>query len=198
MKRHLPFWPTLVIVLAVAAMIGLGIWQLQRRDEKAQLLANYARAATLPPIAFPVGTGIDRDLLFRRATAFCLRPVSWSARAGRSNRGEQGWSHLATCMTGGAEGPGLIVDMGWSSNSTNPADWRGGPVSGVITADRHDLILVADRAAPGLQPSAPPSMDEIPNNHLSYAIQWFLFAGVALIIYVLALRRRSAEPGGDA
>ena len=38
--------------------------------------------------------------------------------------------------------------------------------------------------------SAPPSPDTIPNNHLSYAIQWFLFAGIALIIYTLALRQR--------
>jgi surfeit locus 1 family protein len=35
-----------------------------------------------------------------------------------------------------------------------------------------------------------PSLDEIPNNHRFYAIQWFLFAGIALAIYILALRKR--------
>jgi surfeit locus 1 family protein len=38
--------------------------------------------------------------------------------------------------------------------------------------------------------SAPPSPDNIPNNHLSYAVQWFLFAGIAGVIYALALRQR--------
>jgi surfeit locus 1 family protein len=31
----------------------------------------------------------------------------------------------------------------------------------------------------------------VPNNHLAYAVQWFLFAGVAAVIYALALRRRT-------
>jgi surfeit locus 1 family protein len=30
----------------------------------------------------------------------------------------------------------------------------------------------------------------VPNNHLAYAVQWFLFAAVASVIYVLALRWR--------
>jgi cytochrome oxidase assembly protein ShyY1 len=198
MTRRLPLIPTLLIGLAVAAMVGLGIWQLDRRDEKERLIAGYARAATLPPVAFPVGRGIDESLMFRKALAFCVRPVSWSARAGRNARGEQGWSHVVTCMTGGAEWPGLIADMGWSSDSTAPQGWRGGPVSGVITADRRDMILVSDMAVAGLQPSAPPSMEDIPNNHLAYAVQWFLFAVVAVVIYGLALQRRRMPPRGDA
>jgi cytochrome oxidase assembly protein ShyY1 len=39
-----------------------------------------------------------------------------------------------------------------------------------------------------LEPSAPPSIEQIPNNHRSYAIQWFLFALIAVVIYLLALR----------
>jgi surfeit locus 1 family protein len=41
-----------------------------------------------------------------------------------------------------------------------------------------------------LAASAPPSPSIIPNNHLSYAVQWFLFAGIAVTIYFLALRQR--------
>jgi surfeit locus 1 family protein len=33
----------------------------------------------------------------------------------------------------------------------------------------------------------------IPNNSFAYAIQWFLFAATALVIYALALRRRRAD-----
>jgi surfeit locus 1 family protein len=53
-------------------------------------------------------------------------------------------------------------------------------------------MLVSDRAAPGLVRSKTPSATDIPNNHRAYAVQWFLFAGVALLIYALALRRRAA------
>jgi cytochrome oxidase assembly protein ShyY1 len=35
-----------------------------------------------------------------------------------------------------------------------------------------------------------PSAADTPNNHLAYAGQWFLFAAAALIIYILAVRRR--------
>lgn len=190
MKR-IPLLPTLIVALAVAAMIGLGIWQLHRAEWKKELLALYQANAGLPPIAFPaVPTRSDERLLFRRATAFCLGPASWTVRAGRNRAGQSGWSHTALCRTG-AEGPGVAVDLGWSSSDVAPRNYKGGPVSGVIGSDRkHILLLVADRAAPGLEPSAPPSMAEIPNNHLAYAVQWFLFAAVAAVIYVLALRRR--------
>ena len=52
------------------------------------------------------------------------------------------------------------------------------------------MRLVAATAAPGLQPSAPPTIEQIPNNHRSYAVQWFLVAALAAAIYLLALRKR--------
>ena len=55
------------------------------------------------------------------------------------------------------------------------------------------LLLIADTPAPGLSANEMPSVDSIPNNHLAYAVQWFLFAGVAVIIYLLALRRRARK-----
>jgi cytochrome oxidase assembly protein ShyY1 len=55
------------------------------------------------------------------------------------------------------------------------------------------MRLVAATAPPGLEPSAPPSIAEIPNNHRSYAVQWFLFALIAVVIYVLALRKKQRD-----
>jgi surfeit locus 1 family protein len=71
-------------------------------------------------------------------------------------------------------------------------DWTGGDVEGVITTDDAAVIRLvsAKPLAPGLEASAPPSPANIPNNHLSYAIQWFAFALIAAVIYALALRRR--------
>ena len=46
--RRLPLLPTLVVAGAVAVMIGLGIWQLQRAAWKERLLAEYARRGGAP------------------------------------------------------------------------------------------------------------------------------------------------------
>jgi cytochrome oxidase assembly protein ShyY1 len=68
----------------------------------------------------------------------------------------------------------------------------------VIAPDsKYGMRLIAAEPAPGLKASAPPSPESIPNNHLAYAVQWFIFAAMAAIIYGLALRRRAKEaPGG--
>ena len=187
----LPSIPTVLVGAAIATMVALGIWQLDRKAEKESLLARYAQASGLPPVAWP-GTP-DDALLYRRATGFCLEPVSWRATAGRNRAGESGWSHIVSCRTGGGEGPGMQIDMGWSQSSDPPQGWQGGEVSGVIAPDRDYLIrLVAVDPAPGLEAGAPPSRDSIPNNHLLYAIQWFFFALAAGVIYILALRKRSS------
>ena len=65
-------------------------------------------------------------------------------------------------------------------------------VDGVIGPDSERTIrLIADDSYPGLQKAQPPSLEDVPNNHLAYAMQWFFFALVAAVIYFLALRRRS-------
>ena len=62
---------------------------------------------------------------------------------------------------------------------------------GIITArGKHDVRLVADPPVAGLAANARPDPQDIPNNHFSYAVQWFLFAATALVIYGLALRKR--------
>ena len=69
MARKLPIIPTIVVAAAVAVMLGLGVWQLQRAGEKQKLLQRYAEAERLPPIAFPTLPLTDEQLpLFRHAT----------------------------------------------------------------------------------------------------------------------------------
>jgi surfeit locus 1 family protein len=196
---RLPFLPTLFVAAAVAAMVGLGVWQIQRAGWKTGLIARYEANAKLPPVAWPALPPADDSLLYRRATGFCLQPTEWRAIAGRNMKDETGWAHIAACRTG-VEGPGMQVDAGWSESSKSP-DWRGGPVSGLIVPDRkHRIRLVADKAAPGLVASRPTAPADMPNNHILYAIQWFFFAIAAAVIYALALRRRQREKlaAGDA
>lgn len=194
MTRRLPVIPTIIVVAAVAVMIGLGIWQLQRAQWKEGLLARYANAEKLPPISWPTTPLRDEQLpLFRHATGVCLRSIGNRAIAGENLSGEPGYVHIVDCATG-AEGPGMSVAVGWSKNPNARVNWAGGPVSGTIAPDsRTRMRLVAASAPPGLQPSAPPSLSSIPNNHRFYAIQWFSFAAIALIIYGLAVRKRRKE-----
>jgi surfeit locus 1 family protein len=199
----LPIIPTLIVALACAAMVALGAWQLRRADEKNTMVARYATAAQLPEMAFPLMQG-GNDPLFRRAGGLCLEPLLPSIEGGKNAKGASGWRHIVVCRTG-AEGPGMAVDIGWSKDFKIKPNWKGGDVRGVIAempshaslfsrmlgkAPPPTLVLIAAPPAPGLQPSAPPNLADVPNNHFGYAVQWFIFAGIAALIYGIALRRR--------
>ena len=211
--RKLPIIPTIIVAAAVAAMIALGFWQLRRADEKEALRARYEQNMTLPAMALPTMGGLDEGLLYRRVTAFCLEVVGWQPSGGRSVTGRTGTRHIAQCRSGGAEGPGFAVDAGVSADPNARPSWRGGEVTGRLVRQAGDAgfldrllgkappprpMIVAERAAPGLEPTAPPEADSFTNNSFVYAIQWFFFAAAAAVIYWLALRRRAAKPGDIA
>lgn len=186
--KKLPLLPTFIVAVAVAVMIALGIWQLQRRTEKEEALARYAAAQGLPPIAWPAAVDPNDPPLFRRSEVRCDSVVGWRAVSGRNLAGDAGWVHIASCGVG--TGLANLV-MGWST-TPDPPVWRGGAVTGFIGTDPDQGVrLIAANPAPGLQPARPPSLDDVPNNHLAYAAQWFFFAAAAAVIYILALRRRS-------
>jgi surfeit locus 1 family protein len=206
---RLPIFPTLVVAAAIAAMIRLGIWQLHRADEKEALRIRYAQNSRLAVMALPVGAPADARLIFRRAGALCLKVTGWEERGGRSAGGMPGTRFLARCATG-AQGPAFLVDMGVSADPRFRPGWTGGNVVGRIVSEpsRAGLVdrilrrgpvppamLIADRAAPGLQPSAQPAPADMPNNSWSYAMQWFFFAAAAAVIYALALRGRRRKGG---
>lgn len=205
MKR-IPLLPTLIVAFAIAAMIALGFWQLQRLHEKEALLAVYARNEVLPAITLP--RFADDRALFRKASALCLETVKWETQSGRDAKGRTGWRQIAQCRAG-AEGPGFWVQLGVATDPNAKPQWRGGKVSGYIThaPDHRPLIaglfdhtpkalmIVADTPLPGLAANSGADLSAVPNNHLAYAVQWFLFAAIAAIIYALALRRRLVAAG---
>ncbi len=199
MKR-IPILPTLLVLLAVGVMVRLGFWQLDRLGQKEALLARYADAAQFSADVQPEQFGGNRDLILYHHTAFVCRAVTTrSAIAGLSAKGESGIAHTVLCQadrassTAGTGFP-ITVTLGWSSNPAPPA-WDGGPVSGTIAPmGKTGVRVVADPPLASLAANARPDPANIPNNHLSYAAQWFLFALTALAIYALALRKRLAAP----
>lgn len=187
MIRRLPVFATLVVLGAVAVMLWLGFWQLDRKAEKEELIARYAAAQGLSAeVAWPAPPEAEQ-ILYRRARLVCAEVTGRTAIAGQNAAGESGQAQVADCRLAGG-GTARVV-LGWSRNPAPPA-WNGGEVSGWIAPGPR---LVADPPLAGLAANARPDPSDIPNNHLSYAVQWFLFAAVALVIYGLALRKRLAQ-----
>src|SRR5205085_12030025 len=91
MTRRVPVLASLVVAAAVAVLIGLGVWQLQRAKWKEGLLARYEQAEKLPPITWPtIPLKNDQLPLFRHATAMCLKPVGKRAIGGENRQGDPG------------------------------------------------------------------------------------------------------------
>ncbi|MEN9682623.1 MAG: hypothetical protein RLZZ427_374 [Pseudomonadota bacterium] len=187
--RRVPIVPTLIVLLAAAVMVRLGFWQLDRLHQKEALVARYAAALhdqrIVPLAALPVGAELD----YRRVVLTCPQPGAAEVRAGHNSHGETGWAHSVRCPLGSGS---IAVVLGWSDN---PGDvvWAGGAVRGVLAPA--GARVIANPPLAGLAANANPDPADIPNNHLAYAVQWFLFAATALLIYGLALRKRLAAPG---
>ncbi len=209
MIGRIPLLPTIIVGLAVVLMIALGVWQLDRRHEKEAAMGQYQANLSLPETAYPANP-TDPTYLFRTVKAHCLRVTGWQTKGGQMPGGQPGWRQIATCATG-AEGPGLVVDIGMTADPKGKPDWSGGDVSGSATWEPDSssalarwlgkpvplrLMIVSHTGLAGLKPSPRPDPAEVPNNHLAYAVQWFLFAGVAVIIYPLALRYRRKNRAG--
>lgn len=173
-------------------MIALGFWQLGRKAEKEALLERYTRAESMSAeVPWPRAPADFPAALYRHARLDCAEVETIDAVAGRSIAGRAGWAQIAQCRL--ADGSAAAVALGWSARPVTP-QWAGGPVGGFIgPAGKTGVRLVASPAQAGLDQLAAPDPANLPNNHLSYAVQWFAFAATALVIYVLALRARRAN-----
>ncbi len=201
-----PIIPTIIAGLAVATMIGLGIWQLQRKAEKeAQLVVLWANMQK-PAVAFEMKGPVTDDKLYRKSSVVCLRPVKWIQRSGSDSTGKTGYRYIADCATG-AEGPGALIVLGVGDAPDQKVPWKGGIVNGLITQepDGRSLIeklftakrvlrpmIVSSTGLGGLRAAKTPTPAGVSNDHLLYAIQWFFFAFAASVIFVLAVRKKMA------
>ncbi len=189
---RIPLIPTVIVAAAIATMVALGFWQLGRMDEKAALIARAEQSLAMSAeVEYPRDPDALEGALYRRTTIECVEIEGVTTVAGTSQRGEKGVAQRASCAL--ADGTKLRVDLGFSRNPA-PVDWGGGTVRGTIAPGGR--IVAAENVA-GLELLAPPDPRDLPDNHLAYAGQWFFFALTALVIYILALRRRSTRARAD-
>jgi cytochrome oxidase assembly protein ShyY1 len=187
MTRKVPFLPTLVVLIAVGVMIRLGFWQVDRLHQKQEMLVQFA-AAEADRTVHPLTPGAA-PLPYSLVSADCAKVSAIAPQSGQNAARQAGWAQVASCELAG--GRHVQVVLGWASQPAQ-VSWQGGTVRGIWLARGKDGgAIIANPPLAGLAANAVPDPANIPNNHLAYAVQWFAFAGVALVIYALALRKRA-------
>ena len=150
--RRVPVLASAVVALAVALMIGLGFWQLQRLGQKQALLARYAAAQVQSdPVEWPADPQAATSLLYRHSQLTCTAVRDHSSIAGRNRQGESGVSQTATCALPG--GGSALVVIGWSRSPNAGAAWQGGDV---WASSRRGRASWQTRRWPGWRPTRCP------------------------------------------
>jgi surfeit locus 1 family protein len=143
--RRFPLGLTLVVGVAFAILIGLGVWQLKRLAWKQDLLAKVAalRVAPARPIdAVLTVAAQGGDVDYRRVSADCQAWAGPSRDAYRyALRDDQvGWRLISSCHLTGAPYDGVLLDRGLvmrlmgAMSPTAAAYPAAGSVVGVLQA----------------------------------------------------------------
>ena len=105
-------WLTLCALLAIAVLLGLGTWQLQRLEWKRDLIAERDAQLEVPAIALPDPVEAPEVLEFRRVTlSGRFLHAGELHQGGRTHRKQVGF-HLVTPLLLD-DGRTLLVDRGW-------------------------------------------------------------------------------------
>ncbi len=237
-----PAWGVALAVLAVAAFVALGYWQLGRAREKQALFDAFMQGSQGTVDA----TGFAFDALARYQHVRLHGRYDTTRQILLDNMpsvtGQPGYRVLTPFER--ADGRGwVLVDRGWlplgtSREALPDVTVPGNPreVSGILDVLPIPGLRVGPAAAPGargwprvllfptqadvesalgravesrivlLDAGAPdgferkwrPALGFGPERHLGYAIQWFAFALVAVVLFVaLNLRRVDADQEPD-
>jgi surfeit locus 1 family protein len=209
-------WTPLLLGVGVATVCArLGVWQLHRLGERRALNARVEARLDEPPLELTSGvTALSADSLrYRRAVAHGVFTFDdQRVERGRSYLGEPG-VHVLTPLRF-ADGTGVLVVRGWTyspdaatvdldslseTDTTTaigvllPAVGRGAIVPESVSVG-YPLLPVLLRRTDTV-PGTPPALVPVPlpplsnGPHLSYAVQWFSFATIAVVGGVILARR---------
>jgi len=153
MSFQFRLWPTIVMLVMMGILIGLGTWQVQRLAWKTKLLATIAARTNADPVDLPPVIAEPKDWAFRRVHAaghFADDKALWLY--GRTFDGKAG-IHLLVPLTlddGGA----VLVDRGFVPFVENSALAPHGAEDGRVEVD--GIVRLPEPAGwflPAAQPS---------------------------------------------
>jgi surfeit locus 1 family protein len=204
-------WLPLVAAVVVAAVcVRLGLWQLNRLEQRQARNATIAAAFREPPVVAGIAIR-DSVVRFRRASVHGQWDYSRESTIGGRTRNGSPGVHVVTPVTL-TDGTKVLVNRGWvyspDARTVDLPRWHEGAEADLVGyvgelpaslrgSDPRPLYIVAlaDSTAPQTAVSdrparlgAPAFTDEGP--HLNYAVQWFSFAAIALIGTPLVVRRQ--------
>jgi cytochrome oxidase assembly protein ShyY1 len=193
---------TLLVLVVAAVCVRLGFWQLDRLDQRRDRNALVEARANQEAGPLPAD---PEDALYRRVTIRGVYDVDdQSIQGGRALEGRPGEHVLTPLRTD--DGSEVLVNRGWIPNNAatrSEAPAEAAPPAGEVTVTgvvlpgkdgRYPVTIRLERQEPpqpGDLPTALGSeaLDLGDGPHLSYAVQWFLFATVGLVGWPLLLRR---------
>jgi surfeit locus 1 family protein len=151
--RRFPWGLTLAVIPAMALLIGLGVWQVQRLHWKEGLIAAAEAARELPPVPLDQIRGLGDKAEFRQVLLPCTMDTRPYVELQSIHDGEPGVRLISECE-------GYLVDLGFVSEtiSARPAQ---------ATHEPKDLVpypVAVARLAP-----PPNGMEPPPNNGRFYA-----------------------------
>ncbi|MBN2387935.1 MAG: SURF1 family protein [Anaerolineales bacterium] len=128
---HRGWWTTLLMFAAVAVMVRLGVWQLDRLEARRAFNAQVTAMQAAPPLVLEGAANVAEltAMEYRSASAtgvydfanqIALRNQYWGDPDGRA---EYGYHILTPLIL--AEGTAVLVDRGWVAGEYDrPASWR--------------------------------------------------------------------------
>jgi surfeit locus 1 family protein len=133
MRRHL-LWPTAMAVPALAVLLGLGTWQLQRHEWKSALIAAREAALAAPPIALPSSFDAARHA-FRRVRLEGRFLHEREMHTGpRTRDGQAGLEVITPLLLD--DGSAVLVMRGWvPAARTAPETRAEGQVAGRVMVE---------------------------------------------------------------
>ncbi len=187
--------PTVMTLAMLPVLVWLGFWQLERAAWKEQLLDHIRHNPKLPVAEITSIKTVQPAWEYRRASVSCTiqsQIVDMASTGGfTSGRVPYQLCTLSSGDTIAIKLPPITVD---------PLE----PVTGTLRFWQEPSwqrklagnppLTWADFKRPSLArfyldtSGSVPNADDIANNHLLYAVQWFCFAGILSVIYALFVR----------
>ena len=143
-RARFPIGMTVAVVVSMAIMIGLGVWQIQRMHWKEGVLAHVAALKSAPPVAAAPLLASNEDLDFRRVEIDCpgLAAAPFVELFG-VREGEAGSRLVSACAVTAGPYRSVLVDRGFvigtvsARPSVNPADTTPLHLIGVLRTPEH-------------------------------------------------------------